>query len=188
MRKEIEKLIHQSVTKYNITGNVLEIGAFNSILPIFKSDRFSSYVNLTLHEGETKLPDTIFGDITKKETLPNSTYDLIVAVDVFEHIDRPWLAAENISDLLTPNGICIIVTVWSWRYHPCPIDYWRFSPDCLAFLFSGISPLEKGFDSSRRRDDIRGFWKNGLDKVPVDELGGWRENWTSYYIGKNIKI
>ncbi len=184
MRKETEALVNSTIKKYNIIGDVLEIGAFNSIIPIFKSSRFSKYYNFTLHEGKEKLPNTIIGDITKESSLPNKKFDLIVCIDVFEHINRPWKAAENIIKLLNKGGFCIIFTVWSWRYHPCPIDYWRFSPDCLKFLFEDIKCIDADFDISTRRKDIRGFWKNKLDAVPIDNLGGWRENWGSYYIGK----
>ena len=33
-----------------------------------------------------------------------------------------------------------------------------------------------------------GFWTNGKDSVPLDWLGGWRENWASYHIGIKGKI
>jgi hypothetical protein len=25
--------------------------------------------------------------------------------------------------------------------------------------------------------DVSGYWRSGRDSVPIDELGGWRENW-----------
>ncbi|MEI2422555.1 hypothetical protein V6O07_19915, partial [Arthrospira platensis SPKY2] len=83
-------------------------------------------------------------------------------------------------------GICYISTVFSWRYHPVPIDYWRYSPDCLTFLFHGLQKIDANFNSFYRRKDIRGFWPNKLDECPVDDLGGWRENWVVYFVGKKI--
>lgn len=50
-----------------------------------------------------------------------------------------------------------------------------------------MEPIDYDFDLTQRRDDIRGFWANKLDYVPIDDLGGWRENWGVYYIGKKIK-
>ena len=44
--------------------------------------------------------------------------------------------------------------------------------------------FESGFDISNRREDIRGLWPDKRDSVPVDELGGWRENWSVYYVGR----
>ena len=39
----------------------------------------------------------------------------------------PWLAAAEIARILKPGGLAITHTLFSWRNHPCPIDYWRFS-------------------------------------------------------------
>ena len=77
--------------------------------------------------------------------------------DVFEHIDRPWLAAQEIARILRPGGIAITHTLFSWRNHPCPIDYWRYSAECLEFLFGDLTCLEKGYDLSQRRDDQPGL-------------------------------
>src|SRR5581483_8934063 len=73
------------------------------------------------------VPDTLQADITNCPQIPDASYDIVISCDVFEHIDRPWLAAAEISRILRPGGIVLTRTVWSWRNHPCPIDYWRFS-------------------------------------------------------------
>jgi SAM-dependent methyltransferase len=114
----------------------------------------------------------------------DARFDVVFSSDVFEHIDRPWLAAQEITRILKPDGIAIIHTLWSWRNHPCPIDYWRFSPECLSFLFADLTVLERGYDLSQRRMDHSGSWKSGNDSVPIDELGGWREHWSVYLVAR----
>lgn len=42
--------------------------------------------------------------------------------------------------------------------------------------------IEADFDMSSRREDIQGFWPDKRDYVPIDEFGGWRENWGVYFI------
>lgn len=141
------------------------------------------YYNLDIKDNPD-LP-TIVGDITQENTsLESESFDLIVSHQTFEHINQPWLAAQEIVRLLKPGGFCYISTVWSWRYHPVPIDYWRFSPDCLTFLFKDLEKLDVNFNLYHRRADMRGLWPNCIDGVPIDELGGWRENWLVYYFGK----
>ena len=81
----------------------------------------------------------------------SESFDVILAVDVFEHLKEPWKAAKEIKRLLKPEGVVIIITVWSWRYHPVPVDYWRFSMIVLDFLFEGLTCIDKGFDISERR-------------------------------------
>lgn len=143
------------------------------------------YYNLDLVENQ-KLP-TIIGDITQETNLEPECFDFIFSSNTFEHIKQPWLAAKEITRLLKVGGLCYISTLWSWRYHPVPVDYWRFSPDCLEFLFQDLVKIKANFNSSVRRSDYRGFWPNKLDSVPIDGFGGWRENWFVYFVGMKVK-
>ena len=167
----------------NLSGKALEIGGRSMAkcaMNFFPSERFE-YFDLSF--GESDIPNTIVGDITDAHGVDDESFDLVFSSDVFEHIDRPWLAASEICRILKPGGISITATLWSWRNHPCPIDYWRFSPDCLEFLFSGLETVEKDFDLSQRRHDKIGSWASFNDAVPLDSLGGFRENWAVYHVG-----
>lgn len=108
---------------------------------------------------------------------------MILSVDVFEHLTRPWLAAEEITRLLAPGGLAYTSTLFSWRYHPCPVDFWRYTPDALAFLFQGLDEIDSGFDLTERRRDFRK--KAKADPIPLDEFGGWRENVRVYWAGRS---
>ena len=96
----------------------------------------------------------------------------MLSSEVFEHINRPWLAAAEIARILRPGGLAITYTVFSGRSRPLPIDYWRYSQECLEFLFGDLECLETGYDLSERRMDQPGYWPSGRDSVPVDQLGG----------------
>lgn len=186
MRRVIKEKTIAVIEQYQVKGKVLEIGGLSedhSAKTIFNKPDFE-YYNLDLELS--RMENTFVGDITSCPQIEDESFDVVFAADVFEHVNRPWLAAEEITRILKKGGFAFIFTLWSWRYHPLPIDYWRFSPECLKFLFSGLETVEAEFDMSNRRADIRGFWENKLDHVPVDSLGGWRENWAVYYIGKKI--
>jgi SAM-dependent methyltransferase len=185
MRQTSLALVQHYIDRLDLRGDVLEIGAHQlemSAAGLFPAPRFEYHdLNLT----KLDIPNTIVADITDcREQVPDESFDVVVSFDVLEHIDRPWLAASEITRILRPGGVAITVTVWSWRNHPCPIDYWRFSPECLEFLFSDLTCLEKGYDLSQRRMDVSGHWRSGRDSVPIDELGGWRENWAVYHVAR----
>lgn len=42
--------------------------------------------------------------------IPGTKYDLIVAVEILEHLENPWHFLRNLRKLLKPNGILIIST------------------------------------------------------------------------------
>jgi ubiquinone/menaquinone biosynthesis C-methylase UbiE len=150
-------------------GSVLEIGGRAHPRGHVFAETFS-YVNLDLAPGE----NTIVGDITGCPEIPDESYDVVISVDVFEHIAKPWLAAAEMQRILKPGGLIYTSTLFSWRYHPCPIDYWRYTPEALESLFDRLITLDKGFDTTERRRDMRKKAKS--DPMPIDALGGWREN------------
>ncbi len=184
MRLTTKQIVSYYVENLHLYGNVLEVGGHSlakCAINEFSPPRF--YYN-DLNIAPSDIPNTIISDITNcRNEISDDSFDVVFTSDVFEHIDRPWLAASEIVRILKPEGVAFVFTLWAWRNHPCPIDYWRFSPECLEFLFKGLSTLEKGFDLSQRRNNEMGFWESGMDSVPIDVYGGWRENWASYHIG-----
>jgi SAM-dependent methyltransferase len=158
-------------------GQVLEIGGRAHPRGQLFGESYS-YINLDLDHSDE---GTIAGDITNCPEIPDASFDVVLSVDVFEHLDRPWLAASEISRILAPGGLVYTSTLFSWRYHPCPIDFWRFTPEALEFLFGDLILLDKGFDLTERRRDVRK--KAKADPMPLDAMGGWRENVRVFYAG-----
>jgi SAM-dependent methyltransferase len=176
--ERINEHLMRLVRRAGLTGGqVLEIGGREHPRGRVFGKGFG-YVNLDLEHSDE---NTVVGDITRCPEIPDATYDVVLSVDVFEHIDRPWLAAAEISRILKPGGLSYTSTLFSWRYHPCPIDFWRYTPDALEFLFADLIMLEKGFDLTERRRDVRKKAKD--DPMPLDALGGWRENVRVFHAG-----
>lgn len=159
------------------SGRVLEIGGRMHPRGHVFGPAFD-YVNLDLQHSDEF---TVVGDITGCPEIADGSYDVVLSVDVFEHLDRPWLAAAEISRILAPGGLSYTSTLFSWRYHPCPIDYYRYTPEALAFLFGELDTIEQGFDTTERRRDVRK--KATQDPMPLDALGGWRENVRVFHAG-----
>jgi SAM-dependent methyltransferase len=169
VRNTTRALTRHYTDHLDLHGDVLEIGGHRlakCAIGLFPEPRFR-YHDLNLVTSD--IPNTIIGDITGcADVIEDESFDIVFSSDVFEHIDRPWLAAQEITRILKPGGIAVTHTLFSWRNHPCPIDYWRYSAECLEFLFSDLTCLEKGYDLSQRRVDEPGFWASGEDSVPLD--------------------
>ena len=177
--------IHDWTKARNIDPTVVvELGASNgqNLRKVFPN---AKYLNIDIMDDES-IP-TLVRDICDDifdEALPPHSADLVYSNNCLEHVEDPPAAASNIVNLLKPGGICFIRAPFSYRFHPVPNDFWRFSPEGLKILFQKLECLETGLDSAIRRKNFTGSFKNGYDKVPQDELGGWRESWMSYFIGK----
>lgn len=119
-------------------------------------------------------------DICRRTRFPDGHFDVVFSKMTLEHVYDPQGAAQEMTRLLAPGGVLILITVWAWRYHTAPgvEDYYRFSTAGLRQLFPRLEVIECGYDVTDRRVDCR------MDAVPVDELGGWREHWAVYLVAR----
>lgn len=147
MNEEVEKKVRTMPYK---KMSALEISGAE-----WKDFGFKSYENV-------QFPDF---DICKQTK--NKLYDIIIAEQVFEHIEDPWSAAENIFKMLKKDGVLVITTPFLIKFHPAPLDMWRWSKEGLRVF------LEKyGFK------DVETFsWGNKI--CVVENL----ENWPAYEEG-----
>jgi SAM-dependent methyltransferase len=70
------------------------------------------------------------------ETLPfaDSSLQVIVSQEVFEHLPDPWAAIREVRRTLAPGGLLYLQTPFIIGYHPGPSDYWRFTGEGLERL------------------------------------------------------
>ena len=72
----------------------------------------------------------------------DGTFDLVVSDQVFEHIrGGPQEAIDECFRVLKPGGRMVHTTGFSMPYHG-PGDFWRFSPEGLAYLCRNASEIE----------------------------------------------
>lgn len=130
----------------------------------------------------------LVGDICSCPHIPDESFDVVFSLDVLEHVQNPWNAAKECIRITRPGGLLIHRTLFAYRYHPIPNDFWRFSSQGLEHLFvegGNAETILKGYDIRNRRKDYRGY--NLLSKPPIDWLGGFRENWQVLWIGRKYK-
>lgn len=187
--KKIEKLgtYAKGFIEHLKNGKMLEIGS-GFITDYKNHEKFWEMEYRCLDIIPNSFERAITGDITNCPQVPNNSFDFIYSMDLFEHLKEPWKATSEIGRITKPQGIIFISTVFAWRYHESPIDYWRYTPQCLKFLFEkDFDCIEANWDITPRRGlDNIGIQGDGRanDKVPEDNFGAWRENWRCYLVGK----
>ncbi|MBC7861460.1 MAG: class I SAM-dependent methyltransferase [Bacteroidia bacterium] len=106
-------------------------------------------------------------------------FDVIYSNNVFEHLNRPWVAIENIYRMLKKGGVCVIIAPFSWRYHEVPGDYFRYTHSAFPSMFKDFGEMEiieSGYDLHQRRINNQGDGTVN-DIAPTDKFGAWRESW-----------
>lgn len=116
-------------------------------LPLF-SDKVAQYVTCDIERNpiaEVK--------ITPENTvpLPDESFDIVLSVQVLEHVDDVAMYLAEANRLLEDDGLLLLSTHGQWVWHPFPKDLWRWTREGLT------SVIEKsGFEI------IDTMWISGL--------------------------
>ncbi|TVP97406.1 MAG: class I SAM-dependent methyltransferase, partial [Roseinatronobacter sp.] len=68
---------------------------------------------------------------------PDRSFDSVIAIEVFEHLYDPKLAASEIHRVLRSGGEAVVTVPFMFRVHGDPQDYQRFTSSGLEALFGG---------------------------------------------------
>lgn len=116
-------------------GPVLEVGSkdYGSTANFRDLYPGREYVGLDMSEG--KGVDVVL-DLTKSiAPLRENQFGLAICCSVLEHVDKPWIFAQNLTRVVRPGGRLYMSVPWVWRFHAYPDDYFRFSHRGVQSLF-----------------------------------------------------
>jgi SAM-dependent methyltransferase len=131
---------------------VLEIGTLQAI-PGRSSHHFGWFPHLARQDYVMVdiTPGADVDEIADVHALPSAwtgRFGAFVSEAVFEHLARPWIAAQEIFKVLAPGGLCYTATHQTYPLHAVPKDYFRFSDDALSLIFedAGFEILSVGYE------------------------------------------
>lgn len=101
----------------------------------FKSHTNFNYPKYDVCEEPFATPD---GEIVQ--------YDIILAEQIWEHLDRPYKATQNVYAMLKPGGYFWLASPFFARYHAVPVDCSRWSARGMKNLL-----IECGFEPDKIR-------------------------------------
>ena len=74
----------------------------------------------------------------------NESFDAVVAIAVFEHLERPWIVTAEIERVLKPGGAFYMEVPFLQPYHADPGDYYRYTIPGLRSIFRNFEEREVG--------------------------------------------
>ena len=114
--------------------NVLSIGGFGPVdaqLKAIVQTLGGRYLTLDIEASHS--PE-IIGDVENIEVIimsSNFVPDVIIALEVLEHVPNTSRAIAGIHNVLSPEGVFILSTPWIIPIHDRPFDFYRFTPAAL---------------------------------------------------------
>lgn len=188
----------------NLT-HVLEVGSYNlnGNCKSFIEERGLHYLGLDIQSGpDVDVIADITGDFPQLTTaLGRDQFDLVICMNVLEHLYEPVKALTQMRQLLRPGGYLMVVTPLVWDLHEHPHDFYRLNPDFFKkFMKDQAMPaVPETFVLSVR--DNRKFYSDtsalpmlippGLRKGPQGFLvkvvckiflPHWYESWSHIYL------
>ena len=92
------------------------------------------------------------------EDLPYSNreaFGTALCLNVLEHVENPFRVFAALYQIMKPDSLLVVSTVFCFPHHPSPNEFWRFTPECLQYLAqnAGFTVLEGGW-----RLDVPAEW------------------------------
>lgn len=129
-RYYIERFLKAHIS--DIRGHVLEVG----------QDHYSSRLGsgritkLDILDRAPSSSATIVGDLGRKSTLPESSFDCMIFTQVLQYIENPRSAIETIHHALRPGGVVLATAPGISRIFDDPW-FWAFSERSMRSVFCG---------------------------------------------------
>lgn len=131
---------HRHLKMVEIGSMVAEATQFD-IKPLLAGAEWE-YTGVDIAAGRNV--DVVLADPHNWREIPAQSVDILLANQVFEHVEYTWNAMFDIARVLKPRGVAVIVSPSSGPEHRFPLDCWRIYPDGWRALcnYSGVNAVE----------------------------------------------
>lgn len=131
-----------ALTSGDHSASILEIGSRN-VSGVQRKEIFShcnEHIGFDIKKGDGV---DVIGDVhSLAEHFPESHFDYVFSVSVFEHVLMPWKAVLEINKVMKKGGVLFLSTHPVWPSHEQPWDFWRFPANGFHALFNKHTGFE----------------------------------------------
>jgi SAM-dependent methyltransferase len=126
------------VIKQGNLRDVLELGTKRSIPD--RPTHHKHYIDYPVNYVMTDFQDGLDVDVVcdAHDLLSKfrpASFDAVLSCSTFEHFEKPWIVADQICQVLRPNGVFCVQTHFIFAEHGYPSDYFRYTTEGLKSLF-----------------------------------------------------
>jgi SAM-dependent methyltransferase len=168
MREAIIQYVQWAIERFPFEEPILDTCAGwepNYYQPLFREKR---YIKQDIQDYDPPCIDVLC-DICDMKPIPDESIGLVLNLESLEHIPYPQKAIDEIHRVLRPDGLLILTTVMHFKIHPCPKDYWRFTPDGVELMLNRFKILDCTLEGSLKRP--KGVWVTAEKTLSAGEWG-----------------
>ncbi len=148
MRKQVNEIVRIVANSLPKKIKVLEIGSLivegQEHLSVRKYFPEAEYIGVDMQQGNGVdiVADCVDYCYDCYES-DSEVFDLILCLDMLEHAEDPYEVIESAKQCLKHNGVLLVTSVFNFKIHEYPNDYWRFTPECFKMLLWSNSRVYK---------------------------------------------
>ncbi len=113
--------------------------------------------------------------------LPEEAIGTAIILNTLEHVERPWVAVDEILRVQVTGGMLILSVPFKSKIHAYPDDYWRFTPSCMKLLLKGFPRTFVSFAGEESYPHtVVGIGYGESTVLPEDfhrEIEDWQVRW-----------
>lgn len=136
------------------------------------------YVKLDVQDG---LDVDFIGDLHSLPEAWTNRFECFIAEAVFEHLERPWIAAREAARILKPGAPFLVTTHQCYPIHGHPNDFFRFSKEALKLIFEDAGLT---VDAVEYSDQCMIVPPEHI--VPYEALDNWNREYPSYILVRAV--
>ena len=138
---------------YNVTGTVLDVGAYDvngTLRPVF-----ANYVGVDLEDGPNVDHVIVVGELPFED----NSFDAVVSSSCLEHDPRFWMTFQEMCRV--SKDLVYINAPSKQGWHRYPLDCWRFGPDAMQALaeWAEVELVESYIDERKPWCDCVGIFR-----------------------------
>lgn len=129
LRRIIEEVIRKYIDNNTGKKKLIDYGCGDvPYLPLF-ADKVAQYVTCDIDRNPiADVKITTEGIVP----LPGESFDIVLSVQVLEHVDDVNMYLTEANRLLGKDGLLLLSTHGQWIWHPFPKDLWRWTNEGLS--------------------------------------------------------
>lgn len=131
LRKKLEEMVLPLISN-NLNTTVVDMGCGEKPYEaLFIQNKEIKYVGVDLPGNSNA--DFELNLATGRCDLDNDSADIVLSIQVLEHVKDIKAYLEECNRILRPGGRLILSTHGYWMFHPDPDDYWRWTRQGLEY-------------------------------------------------------
>jgi len=100
---------------------------------------------------------------------PDRSVGSVLALNLFEHVERFWRGFDEIQRVLRPDGLILVSCPFFLHIHAYPNDYWRFTPEAFRLMLDRVPARIVGYHGPEKRPLDVWALAAGPDHAPITE-------------------